>query len=85
MVMNVVEKTAAMLEPLHYLAAVETLLAAQAVDLREPSPRGSLGGGASRLYAALRAQVTMLDGDRPLGADIETAARVVRDIVKEAR
>jgi histidine ammonia-lyase len=30
-----------------------------------------------RLYAALRSQVTMLDGDRPLGPDIETAARVV--------
>ena len=84
MVMNVVEKTADMLEPLHYLAAIEALLGAQAVDLREPSPRASLGQGPARLYAALREQVTMLDGDRPLGPDIETAARIVRAVIKDA-
>jgi histidine ammonia-lyase len=85
MVMYVVEKTVAMLEPLHYFAAIETLIAAQAVDLREPSPRDSLGRGAALLYTALRAQVATLDGDRPLGPDIETAARVVRAVVKDAR
>ncbi len=85
MVMNVVEKTVAMIEPLHYLAAIEALIAAQAVDLREPSPRALLGHGATRLYAALRAQVTMLDGDRPLGPDIEAAARIVRTVVKGVR
>jgi histidine ammonia-lyase len=85
MAMNVVEKTAAMLEPLYYCAAIETLLAAQAVDLREPSPRASLGRGTARLYAALRAEVTMLDGDRPLGPDIEAAARVVRAVVRDPR
>ena len=85
MVMNVVEKTIAMLEPLHYLAAIETLIAAQAVDLRAPSPRDSLGRGAARLHAALRAQVTMLEGDRSLGPDIEAAARVLRAVVTDAR
>ena len=85
MVMNVVEKTAEMLEPLYYLAAIEALLGAQAVDLRDPSPRATLGRGAAALYAAVREQVSMLDGDRPLGPDIETAARVLRDLAKDAR
>lgn len=85
MVMNVVEKTVAMIEPLHYLAAIETLIAAQAVDLREPSPRASLGRGAARLHAALRAQVPMLERDRSPGPDIEAAARVLRAIVTDAR
>jgi histidine ammonia-lyase len=77
MAMNVIDKTSAMIAPLTALAAIDALLGAQAVDLREPSPRESLGAGARRLYSALRAEVPMLDTDRPTGPDIEAAVAVV--------
>ncbi|MEO8136238.1 MAG: aromatic amino acid lyase [Betaproteobacteria bacterium] len=82
MTLNVVDKTLAMVEPLLYLAAIEALIGAQAVDLREPSRRTSLGRGADRLYTALRTEIPMLDGDRPLGPDIEAAARLLRELTK---
>ena len=83
MAMNVVEKTAAMIEPLSYLAAIEALIGAQAVDLRAPVvSTASLGYGAASLLAALRAEVPMLDHDRPLGPDIEVAADVLRSTVR---
>jgi len=82
MAMHVVEKTAAMIELLVALAAIDALLGAQAVDLREPCPRDSMGQGATRLYEALRAKVPMLDVDRPPGPDIETAMDVLRDICR---
>ena len=75
-----VDKTLAMVDSLYYLAAIDALIGAQAVDLREPSPRESLGRGAGRLYVALRAQVPMLDTDRALGVDIEAAALVLREL-----
>jgi histidine ammonia-lyase len=78
MAINVVDKTRAMLEPLTALAAIDALLGAQAVDLREPSPRGALGEGASSLYEKLRSKVPTLDTDRPPGPDIEEAMAVLR-------
>jgi histidine ammonia-lyase len=83
MAMNVVEKTSSMVAPLTALAAIDALLGAQAVDLREPSPRAALGRGAKRLYDALRADVPMLDTDRPTGPDIEAALAVLREVVDE--
>jgi len=80
MTMYVVEKTSAMVEPLTALAAIDALLGAQAVDLRNPCPRAALGRGAAQLYAALRAQVPMLDRDRPIGPDIETTMQVLRTV-----
>ncbi|MEO7761124.1 MAG: histidine ammonia-lyase [Casimicrobiaceae bacterium] len=87
MAINVVDKTAAMIEPLTALAAIDALLGAQAVDLRDPAPgkpavRETMGQGAGKLYAALRAAVPMLDTDRPPGPDIETAIAVLRDVVR---
>ena len=85
MVINVVEKTAAMVEPLLALAAIDALLGAQSVDLREATTgrivRGTMGRGAEALYAALRDKVPMLDTDRPPGKDIEAALAVVRATV----
>jgi len=85
MVMNVVAKTNAMLEPLFALAAIDALIGAQAVDLREPvngvAVRETLGAGAKRLYREIREQVPPLDKDRPPGPDIETVMAVLRALV----
>ena len=66
----VVAKTAAIVAKLRYLAAIELLAAAQAVDLRE-LPQAALGKGTQAAYSAVRARVPRLDEDRPLGPDIE--------------
>ena len=73
---NAVAKTAAMLEPLRYLAGIEWLSAAQAADLR-PVAAASMGRGARAAYEILRAAVPMLVEDRPLGPDIEKAAALL--------
>lgn len=76
MALACVEKLAEALERARYIAAIELMVAAQAVDLRVLDP-AALGAGARRLYRALRAQVAMLDEDRPLGPDIERAAQLL--------
>jgi len=73
MAANVVARTAAMVPLLHYLAAIELMTAAQAVDLREMD-RSTLGMGAAAAYDAVRARVAMLVEDRPLGPDVEAIA-----------
>jgi histidine ammonia-lyase len=78
MAIHVVDKTSSMVELIVGLAAIDALLGAQAVDLRDPSPRDSLGKGVKRLYVALRERVPMLDKDRPPGPDIETAMEVLK-------
>ena len=72
----VVAKTAAIVAKLRYLAAIELLAAAQAIDLRE-LPHAELGKGTQDAYAAVRARVARLDEDRPLGPDIETVAALL--------
>jgi histidine ammonia-lyase len=72
----VVAKTAAMVAPLHRLAAIELVSAAQAIDLRRTAP-GDLGRGAAAAFAAVRARVPALDEDRPLGPDVETIANAL--------
>lgn len=76
MAANVVAKTAAMVPNLRYLAAIELLTAAQAIDLRETDPT-TLGAGAGAAYAAVRNRVPMLDEDRPLGPDAEAVATLI--------
>ena len=86
MAMNVVDKTRAMIEPLAYLAAIEALIGAQAVDLRGSSVSADmLGRGARSLHTSLRSRIPMLDHDRPLGADIEIAADVLHHLTADAR
>lgn len=63
-----VEKTRALCEKLRLLAAVELLVAAQAIDLHGAL---ELGQGTGQLHASLREQVATLYQDRPLAADIE--------------
>jgi histidine ammonia-lyase len=59
------EEQLAVLRP---LIAIEALVAAQAVDLRN---RPRLAAATGLLYAAIRAEVPMLDEDRPTGPDID--------------
>ena len=73
---HVVAKTAAIGDDLRYLAAIELLAAAQAVDLRGLQ-RHALGRGTRAAYDAVRARVAVLDADRPLGPDIETIAALL--------
>ena len=77
MAANVVAKTARDgRRCLRYLAAVELLAAAQAVDLRGLAA-STLGRGARAAYDAVRARAPMLDEDRPLGPDVETIAAMI--------
>jgi histidine ammonia-lyase len=77
MTLGVVEKLAECLDRACYLVAIESLIASQAVDLRELRAE-ALGAGARALYQKVRAEVPMLDHDRPLGPDIDRVAQLVR-------
>lgn len=57
------------------IVAVELLAAAQGLDFLKPLRPGR---GVARTYAAVRAAVPALDGDRPFTADIERIASGVR-------
>jgi histidine ammonia-lyase len=60
-----------MLERLRYLLAIETLIAAQAVDLAAPGP---MGHGPAALHRTVRERVAPLDEDRPSTIDVEHIA-----------
>jgi histidine ammonia-lyase len=77
MALGVVEKLAESLDRARFLVAIEWLVAAQAVDLRG-LPSEALGAGARALYQRIRAEVPMLDHDRPLGPDIDRLEHIVR-------
>ncbi len=72
-----VEKLAESLERVRYLVAIEELVAAQAVDLRGLAA-DMLGTGPRALHAEVRAEVPVLDEDRPLGPDVERRAAALR-------
>ncbi len=59
--------------PFALLCGAEAVVAAQAMDLRGTRPAGLAG----ELHAALRAEVAMVQADRPLGGDIDVASRVL--------
>ncbi|QGX96862.1 histidine ammonia-lyase [Roseovarius faecimaris] len=61
----------------HLLAGTEAMAAAQAIDLRAPE---RLSPVVKTLHSAIRADVAMLQQDRPLGQDIERAAETLRHI-----
>ena len=82
MAANVVARTADMIPLLQHLAAIELLTAAQAIDLR-PVAVDALGRGTRAAYEAVRANVPMLDEDRPLGPDIERVAAALDTIHAE--
>ena len=74
MALRCVTKLDEMRVRLNYLAAIEAVVAAQAVDLRAPGVRSTLGQGARRMYDGGRARAAFLDDDRPLGPDFESVA-----------
>jgi len=71
---RIVEKTADIVARLTRLAAVELVVAAQAVDLRGSV---ALGAGTRRAHDFVRERVAMLDEDRPSGPDFETIALAI--------
>ena len=77
MALGTVEKLAECIDRARYLVAIECLVAAQAVDLRELG-KDALGAGARATYERTRAEVPALDHDRPLGPDVERLERLVR-------
>ena len=76
MALGVAEKLGELVERLRYLIAIELLISAQAVDLRELDP-ALMGEGTRRTHRQVRELVPVLDEDRPLGPDIECIQRAV--------
>lgn len=70
----VVAKTRDIARRLARLAAVELVVAAQAVDLRDAI---SMGGGTKLAHAFVRARVPRLDDDRPMGPEFELIAQAI--------
>ena len=77
MALGVAEKLGDAIEKARYLVAIELLIAAQAIDLRDLD-RNRLGAGARIAYERVRAAIPALDVDRPLGPDIDRIEALVR-------
>jgi histidine ammonia-lyase len=71
-----VERLAEVLERIRYVIAIELLVAAQAVDLRGAGVN-DLGAGARAAHERVRACVPVLDGDRPLGPDVDAISALI--------
>ena len=67
-------KLATQIDLLHWLIAIEALVAAQAVDLRKPK---SLGRVAKMLHSAIRAAVPPLHEDRATGPDVAAVRQAI--------
>jgi histidine ammonia-lyase len=63
-----------LLEHAGTVVAIEALVAAQALDLREPEPAGGTGAA----LRAVRARVPFLDQDRDVSVDIAAGAELLR-------
>jgi histidine ammonia-lyase len=89
-----VRKAADAVERLFYVAAIELMIGAQAVDLRASESSNAvapetMGSGALAAWKAVRAIVPMLEDDRPPGSDIErlrelVVSRALAERVREA-
>src|SRR5439155_24588169 len=77
MALGVAEKLGDAIEKARYLVAIELLIAAQAIDLRDLD-RNRLGAGARIAYERVRAAIPALDVARPLGPDIDRIEALVR-------
>jgi histidine ammonia-lyase len=76
-------KAAALCQSLRRLLAIELMVAAQAIDLRDPTP--VLGTPLTAAHRAIRARIPRLDDDRSLGHEIETLAAESDAILDAAR
>lgn len=70
----IVEKTHAIARRLTRLAAIELVVAAEAVDLRGPI---TLARGTAAAHAFVRSHVVRLDDDRPMGREYDALARAI--------
>ncbi len=68
------KKARELLARVRYVLAIEAMVAAQAIDLREGI---RLGRGTSRFHGAVRAVVPPLADDRPHGPDVEALAEAL--------
>jgi histidine ammonia-lyase len=68
-------RVAEMVELGERIAAVELVVAAQAVDLRRPA---ALGAGTKRAYDAVRKHVSFTGAGEALPADLEPVRELVR-------
>jgi histidine ammonia-lyase len=59
------------IERMRLLAAIELIVAAQAVDLALGGHAEALGAGTAEAFAAVRESVPRLEEDRPMGPDVE--------------
>jgi histidine ammonia-lyase len=71
---RVIEKTNDIVHRLTRLAAIELVVAAQAIELRD---KHKLGRGTARCFAFVRRHVAKLDEDRPTGRDFERLAEAI--------
>jgi histidine ammonia-lyase len=62
------------LERMWLVAAIELIVAAQAVDVAQGGLRERLGVGTAAAYAVVREYVETLGEDRPVGPDVERLA-----------
>jgi histidine ammonia-lyase len=69
-----IEKTRRLTQRLAWLASIELIIAAQAIDLRGPL---QLGVGSDRIHRAVRSQVAHLDKDRPTAVDVRVLAEFI--------
>jgi histidine ammonia-lyase len=76
-------KAGELCEALRLLLAIELMVAAQAIDLRQPSP--TLGAPLAAAHGAIRARVARLDDDRSLGPEIEMLSAESDAILDAAR
>ncbi|MBJ7222203.1 MULTISPECIES: HAL/PAL/TAL family ammonia-lyase [unclassified Brenneria] len=74
--MAIVSKTARLVDSFRYLVAIELMVAAQALDLRQLA-QGECGGGSAAVYARVRALVAPLDEDRSTAGDIASLASAI--------
>ncbi|MGY4110757.1 HAL/PAL/TAL family ammonia-lyase [Aeribacillus sp. SP014] len=72
---QVVDKTAKMVDNLYYILGIEAMHAAQAIDLRKDI---SLGHGTEVAYKMIRQEVPFLDADRNLSVDIEKMYKLLK-------
>ena len=76
-------KAATLCQSLRMLLAIELMVAAQAIDLRDPPP--VLGPPLAAAHRAIRARVARLEDDRSLGPEIELLAAESNAILDAAR
>lgn len=72
-------KAMKILDNLRYIVGIESMYAAQAVDLRKSEGNIQLGKGTERIYRAIRKRIKFLSKDRNMHLDILRAYEMVKN------